>query len=110
MAVLTQRGGGRIGSSFWRSVSATWPFVTLEATCDALTMRFVGKSYRIDRASVDHVRPFGPSWAPPGFHGVVISHHDQSIPSHVLFWSFDRGRLLKELRDQGYALDGETRP
>jgi hypothetical protein len=35
---LYQRGGARIGHSYWGAMNATWPFATLKATEEAITL------------------------------------------------------------------------
>jgi len=40
-----QRGGGRIGHSFWRASNATWPFASLTVTPQTLTLKVLMKQY-----------------------------------------------------------------
>ena len=103
---LVQTGGARVGRSFWWSINWTLPFATLEVDEQALTLRIPRAVYQVPRADVRRIRLIGPSWAPPGFHGVVVEHNIDQMPPYIVFWTLNRPALLQALAASGYQVAG----
>lgn len=105
---LVQRGGVRIGKSFWRGLSATWPFATLDVDRRGITLAVLGTEHHLPRAQVRGVKLVGPAWMPLGLHGVRFVHGAPKVPPYVLFWSLNRRALVRALHDEGYVVTGNT--
>jgi hypothetical protein len=96
---VTHSGGARLGRSHWWSAGATWPFATLTVDPSGLTLRFLGRDYTLDRSRVQSVEP----WS---FNGVRVMHDEPAVQPYVLFRSFRRKALLRDLKDAGYIVAG----
>jgi hypothetical protein len=105
-----QRGGLRWGKSLWRgSSNATWPFATLRATAQALSIAVglgpLKRRFTFSRAEVDSVCLTRGLFSA----GLQVQHSRPDYPPFILFWTFAPGRLSTALAKLGYSVGGTER-
>ncbi|MHB1342706.1 MAG: hypothetical protein ACYCX5_13255 [Coriobacteriia bacterium] len=98
---VTHTGGARLGTSHWRSAGATWPFVTLTVDPSGLNLRLLGRDCTLERSHVRRVE----LWS---FNGLRVIHDEPSVQPYVLFRSFRRKALIRDLKDAGYIVSGRA--
>ena len=102
-----ETGGLRWGQTFWGGMNATWPFVTLRATHDKITIRLTAmgmmtQSFDFPASMLTCIRrkrgllPFNT--------GVVFEHSNPAYPPFILFWTFRYHTLKKQLADLGFDI------
>jgi hypothetical protein len=100
--IFKQRGGGEIGGLY-----ATWPFSSITVSTGSLTVS-VMKRVTFTLEEVEMIEPF--RWFPILGEGVLIHHKKPGCPDHVLFFSFNRSRLLKALTAAGFKIGTPPSP
>lgn len=97
------RGGLRWGKTYWRSSNVTVPFARMRASAQELTIRvsamIVHVELRVQRAEVIRVEHQRGLFTP----GVRIIHSNENIPPFVLFWTYLRADVMKNLTLLGYC-------
>ena len=101
--VFRQRGGARVGGTFWRSVNATWPFAVIEVADDAITLSALWRKYRFPRDGIRRLSVYS-GWFSTG---VRIEHQIEGCPPFMVFWTFDLPALEAALAARQYELARE---
>lgn len=108
MAAKYQEVGGlRWGISFWRAANATWPFASLQASSEmiSVTLSVFGlykRQFEFSKAEIIGVRkkrgifPFNT--------GIIFTHRKPEYPPFILFWSFSYQRLSNGLARLGFLV------
>lgn len=99
-----QRGSATIGFSKFKSTSFIWPFASLTATDCRITLKVLWFGYQIDEASITTVKPYNSFFLTLG-KGIQIIHTSNDCPEFIVFWSFNRKKLLSVLQRLGYPID-----
>ncbi len=103
----TETGGLRWGRSFWGGTNATWPFATLHAGHDEITivLNVLGVMKETFRFSPDDLTAIRRQRGIFPFNtGVVFEHSVTSYPPFILFWTFQYHRLKTELNRLGFEV------
>ena len=100
MERLVQRGGARIGRSYWFSSNATWRCATLEADRNEIVLTSLEKSHRFPRDQILRIVQHTAIAAT----GIQIEHTVEEYPPFILFWSFNFPELRVALTEFGYKL------
>ncbi len=99
-----QRGGARIGRSYWVSLNFTIPFAKLSVTSEAVSLSvhflFFKRQYLFQRANISAIRRY------KGYvsRGVKLEHDKEGCPPFIVFWTTDLKELLANLQSCGYHL------
>lgn len=101
----TGKGGIRYGDSFWRAMNFTWPFVTLTASVDRLSIRvsigrFVFRSFDLERSQVNAIKKKRGLLSV----GIEIEHSNADLPPFLLFGTFCYDELERQLESLGYPV------
>ncbi len=96
-----QTGGARLDM-----FNATWPFATLSADRENLTLQCLGKTYVFPKNEISELSRHGGIFSV----GLRIAHKNPTAPGFVVFWAslvpFHKGfqRLRTGLEELGYAV------
>ena len=96
------RGGGSAG---W--VNASWPFATLRATADYLSLEIamIG-TYGFAREQIVSLEPYGR--IPILFRGLRLVHTRDDCPRQLIFWCFGSpDRLIESIHRTGFREAGD---
>ena len=99
-----QRGGGRIGYSYWRASNATWPFASLTVTPQTLTLKVLMKQYTFERETIRQLKRYRGILST----GLQIVHIRKDYPPFIVFWAFGFGVLKSELQRLGYSVEDNS--
>jgi len=99
-----QRGGGRIGHSFWRASNATWPFASLTVTPQTLTLKVLMKQYTFERETIRQLKRYRGILST----GLQIVHIRKDYPPFIVFWTFSFEVLKSELQRLGYSVEDNS--
>jgi len=109
--VYVERGGLRYGESYWLAGNFSWPFATLTASRDSITIDCwfplgfsPGRSISIPRAMLKSIT------RKHGFFsiGMRFEHSLSDRAAYVLFWTSDFKRLAGTLESLGYSVGSAT--
>lgn len=98
-----ERGGLRVGQSYWQAVNYTWPFAQLRFNKDELEVEtsifgMFSKIHRLERISIDAISIkrglFGS--------GIRIEHSCLVEAPFLLFWTFRSNKVLEALIESDY--------
>ena len=98
-----QRGGGEVGQ-----FEATWPFATITVEPGRLTLKILTSRLSLTPAEVVTIEPVG--LIPILWHGVVIHHMQNKVPSTANFYSANRQALLDALSAAGFTIGKPPSP
>lgn len=102
---FTQRGGARVGSSFWASSNATWPLaeITVEADRIGLIVSYliVKRRYSFAPSRVRRLSVYAGLFS----RGLRIEHAVADYPPFVLFWTFNLPQLIAALGQHGLHVE-----
>jgi hypothetical protein len=98
-ASYKERGGLRIGSSYWFSSNYTWPFAKISASKEKLILTCLLNSIELKRDEVLYIERY------KGFfsQGIRIYHKKIKHP-FIIFWSLSVNNLINKLKDKGYKI------
>jgi hypothetical protein len=96
-------GGARVG---W--VNASWPFATLTANANTLTLSSLG-TYPFAPSDVITLEPYGS--IPIFASGIRIHHNRKDYPKTMIFWCTGRrNAVLEEIASMGFRPAGQALP
>lgn len=100
----TKWGGVTIGYRYSMSLNSGWPSAHLTATETGIKLRVFWKQYHFEKASISAIVQFNGLL---GFlaRGIRILHTKDNYPRFIVFWPFNRKKLVSELRRLGYPID-----
>ena len=101
---LNQRGGARIGYSYWGAMNATWPFATLKATDETITLSVSSKEYVFDRQNIQELKKYGGIFST----GLQILHTKEEYPPLVIFWTFNFKKLKSKFEELGIRVEDSS--
>jgi hypothetical protein len=94
------RGGAKVG---W--VNASWPFATLAANGNTLTLSSLG-TYTFTPSEVVALEPYGS--IPILASGIRINHNRRDYPKNMIFWCMGRrSAVLEEIASTGFRPSGQ---
>ena len=98
------RGGARWGQSFRKAANASWPLATLRITPYDLEIEIklwpIVRRFQFTRNEVVTLKKRRGLVSV----GVQIEHARSDYPPFILFWSFQRKRLLATAEAAGYLI------
>jgi hypothetical protein len=99
----SETGGLRWGSSFWRAANATWPFASLRASTDSVTVQLSvfgvwRQSFEFRRGDILSMRRLKGLFST----GVRIEHAKPEYPPFDVFWTLRYSVLKARLIELGY--------
>lgn len=105
MLTYTETGGIRYGHSFWIATNFTWPFATLTAKADGVSIRVsLGKlwsrTFVLERTQIKSIKKRRGLMST----GISIEHSNAEHPPFILFWTFHFEKLKKQLEAIGYTI------
>ena len=92
-------GGARVGYSHWISLNATMPFATLKIGNNHLVLSYLGREFSLPRASIS----LSPCIGFPT-QGLRIHHSIKGLPRTIIFWTFKRIEVQRDLEVMGYEV------
>jgi hypothetical protein len=98
---FSQTGGARVGRSYWIASNATWPFASLQATPQTLTLTVLMKPYTFERKDIRQLKQCRGIL----FAGLQIVHLRKDYPPFVVFWTFNFDLLKSELQKLGFSVE-----
>lgn len=101
MDPFIQKGGLRIGDSYWLAGNYTWPFAKLTCTevqIEIVLTFFSSSRYKLTRETIRQLRPYRGIFSK----GLRIEHAEADYPPFILFWSFNLSQLTNELEQRGF--------
>jgi hypothetical protein len=101
---FNQRGGGRIGHSFWRASNATWPFASLKVTPQTLTLKVLMKQYTFEKENIHQLKRYQGIFST----GLQIVHIRKGYPPFIVFWTFNFEVLKSELQRLGFSVEDNS--
>ena len=99
---FSQRGGARVGHSYWIASNATWPFASLQATPQTLTLTVLMKQYAFERKDIRQLKRCQGVLSS----GLQIAHLRKDYPPFIVFWTFNFEALKSELQELGFSVEG----
>jgi hypothetical protein len=114
MQSYTEIGGLRYGSSFWISTNFTWPFATLTASPNEVSIRVSlgrlwARTFALESSQIKSIsKTLGLMST-----GIVIEHSNVEYPPLILFWTFRYETLKEQLEAVGHSVfetKGESGP
>ena len=94
---LHWRGGALVGA-----FNATWPFATLKATRETITLSVVLSGiYVFDHRNIQGLARHNGILTT----GLQILHTEQKYPSFVVFWTLNFRKLKSELEALGFRVE-----
>lgn len=95
-----EKGGARIGTSFWRAANASYPLAKIEVYDDLISLSVKMIINRVDfkKTEVTAVCAYKGLFS----QGIKIEHTKNDVGPFVVFWSFKTDKLLNKLRKAGY--------
>jgi hypothetical protein len=101
-------GGMRWGNSYSDAMNATWPFATLRATSESLSVTIsalglLKRQFDFTKAEIKGVRKFQ-GFVPFLSTGIVIEHAKPEYPPFLIFWTINFRRLATELQHRGFCV------
>ena len=108
MPMFVQKGGLRWGASHWSGVNATWPFATLRASPDRLSISvrasvFLQGDVVLSKSDIIRIRK--KHGIPLLNVGIIIEHRARNSAPYILFWTMSYSRLRFGLSEIGYEID-----
>ena len=110
---FSQWGGSRVGFNSWLAMSSTWPFVRVEVAPDRFEFSeipfFFLRPLVLTPATAHRLsiytglRP-GSFMRPPRY--LRVEHRVPGYPAFLLFYSFNLPRLVTELAQCGFVVEG----
>lgn len=97
---FSQRGGVKIGSEYATSSNYTWPFAHLTASENGIALNVIRKKYYFQKDNISAIRQYDNFWVK----GVQLLHSIDGYPQFIVFRSFNRNKLISELRKLGYHI------
>ena len=101
MTPFIQRGGARIGASFWGAFNATWPFAKLTVEESGIQVSVLFRRYSFSPASVRRLSTYSGVFS----RGLLVEHTVADYPPFVLFWSFALPELTAALQQRGFRVE-----
>jgi hypothetical protein len=103
-----QRGGLRWGKSHWSGMNVTWPFATLRASQERITITvrtfgFLDADIEFNRSDIFRIKK--KRGIPLLNVGIIIEHCKQNCAPYVLFWTMSYSTLKSGLLGAGYEVD-----
>ena len=96
-----ERGGYRIGLSYWLAFQASYPFGELEITQSELILRTLFRCHRFPKEHIRNLSQFRGVFS----RGLRIEHSQPSCPRFVVFWSRRVPQFLAILARAGFAVE-----
>ena len=96
-----ERGGLRMGYSFWESPYSTWPLAKVEIYSDKIIItEFFSKKAEIKKSDINSIEKYG--W----FLGseVKINHNSPQTMPFIVFLPRSADKLLFQLKEAGYPV------
>lgn len=105
MPSYTETGGVRYGRSFWVATNFTWPFATLTAATDGVSIRIslgrlLIRTFVLERGQIKSIKKKRGLLGT----GILIEHSNAAYPPFILFWTFRFETLKKQLESIGYSV------
>ena len=97
----TERGGYRVGLSYWLAFQASYPFGELEITPGELILRTLFRYHRFPKEQIRKLSQFSGLLS----RGLRIEHSQPSCPRFVVFWSRRLAPLLAALAAGGFPVE-----
>lgn len=91
----SERGGLRIGKTYWKSWNLTWPFAVLRITEKEIQVRYLFRHLTLQKDDLFYIEPFKK--------GVRLVHNLAHHP-FIVFWSRDNESLMERFRSRGYRI------
>ena len=104
-SVYFETGGIRYGNSYWSSSNFSWPFASLKASPEEISIcvsfsSLWTRTFTFNRSQIKSIRKKRGLWSV----GIEIDHSATEIPPFILFWTFHYKTLKKHLESLGYDL------
>jgi hypothetical protein len=99
--MYTEKGGARIGRSYWLSMNATWPLATISISEEAIELSALCQKRHFDKIEISGLQTY------TGFisSGIQIIHTIPRYSKFVVFWSMNLKEFVTQLRAHGYNVD-----
>ena len=101
---FNQRGGARIGRSYWISSNATWPFASLIATSQVITLKVLIKQYVFKNENIQQLKRCQGIL----FAGLQIVHTRKDYPPFIVFWTSNFELLKSEFQKLGFSVEDNS--
>ena len=95
------RSISRVGGAVIDGIRLTWPLAALTVTLDGIRIETAfGAKYQVRREELRTIRrTWGVFWP-----CLAFEHDSPHAPQELWFMPWNRGRLIRELRDLGYGV------
>ena len=96
--IFEDRGGLRVGRSYWISNNFTHPLAKIYISREKLVFTFAFLKIQLKKREITFIKKYRGFFS----NGIKINHKKLKAPKFIVFWSFSVDKLIKELKKRKY--------